>query len=137
MCVRHFVDLEVVADELNSVLKAVPKSRIATSINKLVIIHEQPLRAADTVIATDVIGPPVLAVECTLHAMLQLCQVELMRCQSLPHLLEVACFVLRLPLGEVLHRRKLIFSVRHALFLALHHDIVMSYFSICTNLYIL
>ena len=72
MRIRHLVDLKVVTDEFDSVFQAVPERWIPAAIDKLVIVHEQPLSAADAVIATDIVSPPVLASEGPLHAMFEL-----------------------------------------------------------------
>ena len=126
MRIGHLVDLEVVADELNGVFKAVPERGIATPIDILVIVNEESLGAADAVIATNIVRPPVLTREGTLHPVLELGHVELMRSQLLSHVLVVSLLVLCFPLAEIGHRGELILAIRLALLLALHHNVVVS-----------
>lgn len=68
MRIGHLVDFYVVIPELDSVLQAVPECRVATPVDKLVVVHEEPLRAAETVVATNIVRPPVLTRECPLHS---------------------------------------------------------------------
>ena len=130
MSVRHFVDFQVIADELNSVLKAIPKGRIATPVYELMIVHKQSLGARDAVVATDVIRPPVLPCEGSFHAVFQLSEVELVWCQPLPHLSIVSLLVLSSPILEVLHRIELILSEWLILLPVLHKNVVMGNFAI-------
>lgn len=131
--VGHLVDLEVVADELDCVFQAVPEGGIATPVDILVVVHEESLGAADAVVATDVVRPPVLASEGTLHPVLELRHVELMRGQLLSHVLVVFLLVPCLPLAEIVHRGELILAIRLALLLALHHDVVVSDFTVSAS----
>ena len=98
MRIGHLVDLEVVVHELDSVLQAIPECRVATPIDELVVIHEEPLRATDTVVAADIVRPPVLTRECSLHSVPELGQVELVWRQSVPHLPQVVIPIVLHPL---------------------------------------
>jgi len=94
------VDLESLADELDGVFEAVPECRVARSVQELVLKHEESLRAADTVVAANIIGPPVIACKSSLHS-IALRDVELVRRQSLLELGLVALYVFSLPLSKI------------------------------------
>ena len=133
MCVCHFVDLKVVDNELDCVLHTVPKSGVPRSIDVFVVVHEQSLRTVHAVIPAHIVRPPVLSSEGPLHA-LALRDVELVRSQSIPHLLQVPLPISLLPLCEVFHG---IESVRLGLTFALRislKDIVTDDFAIATVL---
>lgn len=78
MRVGNLIDMKSIIDELDSVLKTVPESGVAGSVQELVFIHEESLGATHTVIAPDIIRPPVRTCKSSFHSM-TLRQVELMR----------------------------------------------------------
>ena len=96
------------------------------------VIHEETLSAHYAIIAADIIGPPVLACERTLHAAVTLRDEELMGCQVLFLLTLVLFCILLLPACIVFHRIEPILAIGILFVLAIFlDDIVALHFAFC------
>ena len=111
MRICDLVHGQVIALEPNGILETVPEGRVARAVYELVIVHEETLRAYSAVVAANVIGPPVLAREGTLHGAAALRDVVLVGRHLLLQLRVILLLVLVLPVGEVHHRVEPILEV--------------------------
>ena len=67
--IGDFVDFDSIINKLDCVLEAVPECRVAWLIDKLVVPHKETLLAAFALVPSDIISPPVVTRESSLHAL--------------------------------------------------------------------
>lgn len=126
MSICNLIHLYIVSDIFHSIFETVPECGIARPIDELMLVQEEPLAAALTVVAAYIVGPPVLSSECPLHA-LALGDIILMRSQLLLLFLKIALPILLFPILIVCQRAELMLAWLRVLFILFRHDIVTRY----------
>ena len=101
MSICNLIHLYIVSDIFHSIFETVPECGIARPIDELMLVQEEPLAAALTVVAAYIVGPPVLSREGSFHTF-ALCDVIIMRRHLLLFLASVALDIFLFPLLEIL-----------------------------------